>query len=60
MDERHFSPLKTQAGTYNEEFVHGGFVRTKLNTGSLIIVTADIPELDVVSAKVDWPPAPDG
>ncbi|XP_040849332.1 tRNA pseudouridine synthase Pus10 isoform X2 [Ochotona curzoniae] len=58
VDEHHFRLfLKTQAGTYIKEFVHGDFGRTKPNIGSLMSVTADILELDVESVDVDWPPA---
>ncbi|XP_048208824.1 tRNA pseudouridine synthase Pus10 isoform X3 [Perognathus longimembris pacificus] len=58
VDEHHFRLyLKTQAGTYIKEFVHGDFGRTKPNIGSLMNVTADILELDVESVDVDWPPA---
>ncbi|XP_068865014.1 tRNA pseudouridine synthase Pus10 isoform X1 [Aphelocoma coerulescens] len=57
IDEHHFRlRLKTQAGTYIKEFVHGDFGRTKPNIGSLLNRTADILELDVESVDVDWPP----
>ncbi|XP_013212590.2 tRNA pseudouridine synthase Pus10 isoform X1 [Ictidomys tridecemlineatus] len=60
VDEHHFRLyLKTQAGTYIKEFVHGDFGRTRPNIGSLMNVTADILELDVESVDVDWPPALD-
>lgn len=60
VDEHHFRlQLKTQAGTYIKEFVHGDFGRTKPNLGSLMNVTTDILELDVESVDVDWPPALD-
>ncbi|XP_048373788.1 tRNA pseudouridine synthase Pus10 [Sphaerodactylus townsendi] len=60
IDEHHFRLyLKTQAGTYIKEFVHGDFGRTKPNIGSLLGTTADILELDVESVDVDWPPALD-
>ncbi|XP_050750495.1 tRNA pseudouridine synthase Pus10 isoform X2 [Gymnogyps californianus] len=60
IDEHHFRlHLKTQAGTYIKEFVHGDFGRTKPNIGSLLNRTADILELDVESVDVDWPPALD-
>ncbi|XP_077189104.1 tRNA pseudouridine synthase Pus10 isoform X2 [Paroedura picta] len=60
IDEHHFRlRLKTQAGTYIKEFVHGDFGRTKPNIGSLLGTTADILELDVESVDVDWPPALD-
>ncbi|XP_063247512.1 tRNA pseudouridine synthase Pus10 isoform X2 [Prinia subflava] len=58
IDEHHFRlHLKTQAGTYIKEFVHGDFGRTKPNIGSLLNRTADILELDVESVDVDWPPS---
>ncbi|XP_075391956.1 tRNA pseudouridine synthase Pus10 [Tenrec ecaudatus] len=60
VDEHHFRlRLKTQAGTYIKELVHGDFGRTQPNIGSLLSVTADILELDVESVDVDWPPALD-
>ncbi|CAH7003915.1 Pus10 [Phodopus roborovskii] len=56
LDEHHFRlNLKTQAGTYIKEFVHGDFGRTKPNIGSLMNVTADILELDV---EREWSPGP--
>lgn len=58
VDEHHFRLyLKTQAGTYIKEFVHGDFGRTVPNIGAMMKTTADIPELDVESVDVDWPPA---
>ncbi|XP_042735347.1 tRNA pseudouridine synthase Pus10 isoform X1 [Lagopus leucura] len=58
IDEHHFRlHLKTQAGTYVKEFVHGDFGRTKPNIGSLLNRTTDILELDVESVDIDWPPA---
>ncbi|XP_052054258.1 tRNA pseudouridine synthase Pus10 isoform X2 [Apodemus sylvaticus] len=60
LDEHHFRlRLKTQAGTYIKEFVHGDFGRTRPNIGSLMNMTADILELDVESVDADWPPALD-
>ncbi|KAJ7341302.1 hypothetical protein JRQ81_005241 [Phrynocephalus forsythii] len=60
IDEHHFRlRLKTQAGTYIKEFVHGDFGRTKPHIGSLLGTTADILELDVESVDVDWPPTLD-
>ncbi|XP_069464132.1 tRNA pseudouridine synthase Pus10 isoform X2 [Ambystoma mexicanum] len=57
VDEHHFRLyLKTQAGTYIKEFVHGDFGRTQPNIGSLMKTTADILQLDVESVDVDWPP----
>jgi len=48
--------LKTQAGTYVKEFVHGDFGRTKPNLGNLLNSETDILQLDVESVDVDWPP----
>ncbi|XP_048392181.1 putative tRNA pseudouridine synthase Pus10 isoform X2 [Stegostoma tigrinum] len=57
IDLHHFRLyLKTQAGTYVKEFVHGDFGRTKPNLGTLLNMTTDILELDVESVDVDWPP----
>ncbi|XP_078413028.1 tRNA pseudouridine synthase Pus10 isoform X2 [Cetorhinus maximus] len=57
IDQHHFHLyLKTQAGTYVKEFVHGDFGRTKPNLGTLMNMTTDILELDVESVDVDWPP----
>ncbi|MED6232128.1 putative tRNA pseudouridine synthase Pus10 [Ataeniobius toweri] len=56
-DSHHFYlGLKTQAGTYIKEFVHGDFGRTKPNLCQLLKTDADILELDVESVDVDWPP----
>uniref|UniRef100_A0A8C6SL11 tRNA pseudouridine synthase Pus10 n=1 Tax=Neogobius melanostomus TaxID=47308 RepID=A0A8C6SL11_9GOBI len=56
-DSHHFYlALKTQAGTYIKEFVHGDFGRTKPNMCELLQTEADILELDVESVDVDWPP----
>ncbi|KAM8842111.1 tRNA pseudouridine synthase Pus10 [Synchiropus picturatus] len=58
LDPHHFYlSLKTQAGTYVKEFVHGDFGRTKPNLCQLLQTDADILELDVESVDVDWPPA---
>uniref|UniRef100_UPI00398EAE2C tRNA pseudouridine synthase Pus10 isoform X1 n=1 Tax=Pristiophorus japonicus TaxID=55135 RepID=UPI00398EAE2C len=57
VDQHHFRLyLKTQAGTYIKEFVHGDFGRTRPNLGTLMNMTTDILELDVESVDVDWPP----
>ncbi|XP_032804352.2 tRNA pseudouridine synthase Pus10 [Petromyzon marinus] len=48
--------LRTQAGTYIKEFVHGDFGRTVPNLGSLLGTQTDILELDVESVDVAWPP----
>ncbi|XP_032228200.2 tRNA pseudouridine synthase Pus10 isoform X2 [Nematostella vectensis] len=48
IDDHHFKLfLKTMAGTYVKEFVHGDFGRTKPNLGTLLGVESDILELDV-------------
>lgn len=58
LDSHHFHlELKTQAGTYIKEFVHGDFGRTKPNMCVLLNTDTDILELDVESVDVDWPPA---
>ncbi|XP_061840334.1 tRNA pseudouridine synthase Pus10 isoform X1 [Nerophis lumbriciformis] len=57
LDAHHFHlRLKTQAGTYIKEFVHGDFGRTKPNLCQLLHTDTDILELDVESVDVDWPP----
>uniref|UniRef100_A0A3P9Q9U8 tRNA pseudouridine synthase Pus10 n=1 Tax=Poecilia reticulata TaxID=8081 RepID=A0A3P9Q9U8_POERE len=57
VDSHHFYlGLKTQAGTYIKEFVHGDFGRTKPNLCQLLKTDTDILELDVESVDVDWPP----
>ncbi|KAM3624573.1 uncharacterized protein V6R79_025059 [Siganus canaliculatus] len=58
LDSHHFYlGLKTQAGTYIKEFVHGDFGRTKPNLCQLLKTDSDILELDVESVDVDWPPS---
>ncbi|XP_034998422.1 putative tRNA pseudouridine synthase Pus10 isoform X2 [Hippoglossus stenolepis] len=48
LDPHHFHlELKTQAGTYIKEFVHGDFGRTKPNLCELLQTDTDILELDV-------------
>ncbi|XP_022086028.1 putative tRNA pseudouridine synthase Pus10 [Acanthaster planci] len=57
-DAHHFRLfLKTQAGTYIKEFIHGDFGRTKPSLGSLLKCEVDILELDVESVDLDWPPS---
>lgn len=57
IDSHHFNlSLKTQAGTYIKEFVHGDFGRTKPNLGELLNTKTDILQLDVESVDVEWPP----
>ncbi|KAJ4945859.1 hypothetical protein JOQ06_023537, partial [Pogonophryne albipinna] len=58
LDSHHFYlEMKTQAGTYIKEFVHGDFGRTKPNLCELLKTDTDILELDVESVDVDWPPS---
>uniref|UniRef100_A0ABM5FCG6 tRNA pseudouridine(55) synthase n=1 Tax=Pogona vitticeps TaxID=103695 RepID=A0ABM5FCG6_9SAUR len=58
IDEHHFRlHLKTQAGTYIKEFVHGDFGRTKPHIGSLLGTTADILELDVEGSEPQSSPS---
>ncbi|XP_054461095.1 LOW QUALITY PROTEIN: putative tRNA pseudouridine synthase Pus10 [Anoplopoma fimbria] len=58
LDSHHFHlELKTQAGTYIKEFIHGDFGRTKPNMSVLLKTDTDILELDVESVDVDWPPS---
>eukprot|EP00897_Mesotaenium_endlicherianum_P008702 jgi/Mesen1/7860/ME000042S07298 len=46
--------LRTQAGTYVKEFVHGDFGRTLPSIGSLLQCEADILQLDVTDIKMDF------
>uniref|UniRef100_A0A8C5HNB9 tRNA pseudouridine synthase Pus10 n=1 Tax=Gouania willdenowi TaxID=441366 RepID=A0A8C5HNB9_GOUWI len=53
LDSHHFYlELKTQAGTYIKEFVHGDFGRTKPNMCQLLNSDTDILELDVEVRKM--------
>ena len=57
-DRHHFLLfLKTQAGTYIKEFVHGDFGRTMPSLGNLLGTECDILQLDVLSVELDWPPS---
>ncbi|XP_071450586.1 tRNA pseudouridine synthase Pus10 isoform X2 [Hetaerina americana] len=47
--------LRTQAGTYVKEFVHGDFGRTEPNLRSILGVEVDILALDVEEVELDWP-----
>jgi len=59
-DRRHFLLfLKTQAGTYIKEFVHGDFGRTVPSLGNLLKTECDILQLDVLAVELDWPPSID-
>jgi len=46
--------LKTQAGTYVKEFVHGDFGRTRPNVGEMLGCAADIIQLDVTDVVMDF------
>lgn len=47
--------VKTQAGTYVKEFVHGDFGRTKPNLCDLLDADVDILSLDVTGINLEWP-----
>ncbi|XP_014216520.1 putative tRNA pseudouridine synthase Pus10 [Copidosoma floridanum] len=47
--------LKTQAGTYIKEFVHGDFGRTYPNLCYLLHTEIDLIALDVTNISVKWP-----
>jgi len=48
--------LKTEAGTYIKEFVHGDLGRTIPSMCTLMGAPFDILELDVDEVQLDWPP----
>ena len=59
-DQHHFLLfLKTQAGTYIKEFVHGDFGRTIPSLGNLLKTECDILQLDVLAVELGWPPSLD-
>ncbi|XP_047354542.1 tRNA pseudouridine synthase Pus10 [Vespa velutina] len=47
--------VKTQAGTYVKEFVHGDFGRTKPSLCDLLNTEVDIVALDVTGINLNWP-----
>ncbi|XP_015119406.1 putative tRNA pseudouridine synthase Pus10 [Diachasma alloeum] len=47
--------IKTQAGTYVKEFVHGDFGRTKPSLCDLLGEEVDIVALDVTGINLHWP-----
>ncbi|XP_029162218.1 putative tRNA pseudouridine synthase Pus10 isoform X2 [Nylanderia fulva] len=47
--------VKTQAGTYVKEFVHGDFGRTKPSLCDLLNTEVDIVALDVTGINLQWP-----
>ena len=49
--------LRTQAGTYVKEFVHGDAGRTAPSLGDLLGCKAEIIQLDVTAINDDWNPS---
>ncbi|XP_029049786.1 tRNA pseudouridine synthase Pus10 [Osmia bicornis bicornis] len=47
--------IKTQAGTYVKEFVHGDFGRTKPSLCDILHSDLDIVALDVTGINLNWP-----
>ncbi|KOC62260.1 Putative tRNA pseudouridine synthase Pus10 [Habropoda laboriosa] len=47
--------IKTQAGTYVKEFVHGDFGRTKPSLCDILNAEVDIVALDVTGINLNWP-----
>ncbi|CAK9815056.1 tRNA pseudouridine synthase Pus10 [Anthophora plagiata] len=47
--------IKTQAGTYVKEFVHGDFGRTKPSLCDILNAEIDIVALDVTGINLNWP-----
>ncbi|RLU19068.1 hypothetical protein DMN91_009426 [Ooceraea biroi] len=47
--------VKTQAGTYVKEFVHGDFGRTKPSLRNFLNTEVDIIALDVTGINLKWP-----
>lgn len=47
--------IKTQAGTYVKEFVHGDFGRTKPSLSDFLNTEVDIVALDVTGINLNWP-----
>ncbi|CAG8488695.1 9316_t:CDS:2, partial [Diversispora eburnea] len=47
--------LKTEAGTYIKEFIHGDLGRTKPSLNDMINCTSDILALDVLEVDLEWP-----
>jgi len=47
--------IKTQAGTYVKEFVHGDFGRTKPSLCDFLNIEVDIIALDVTGINLKWP-----
>lgn len=55
LDNLFILDIKTQAGTYVKEFVHGDFGRTKPSLCDLLDVDVDIVALDVTGINLHWP-----
>ncbi|RHZ80312.1 hypothetical protein Glove_137g76 [Diversispora epigaea] len=47
--------LKTEAGTYIKEFIHGDLGRTKPSLNDMINCISDILALDVLEVDLEWP-----
>lgn len=47
--------IKTQAGTYVKEFVHGDFGRTRPSLCDILNCEVDIVALDVTGINLNWP-----
>ncbi|KAG9300536.1 hypothetical protein G9A89_002414 [Geosiphon pyriformis] len=52
--------MKTEAGTYIKEFIHGDLGKTQPSLPSLLDCTADLLELDVLDVDLEWPPIQKG
>ncbi|XP_034949505.1 tRNA pseudouridine synthase Pus10 [Chelonus insularis] len=55
LDKLFIIDVKTQAGTYVKEFVHGDFNRTKPSLCDVLGVEVDIVALDVTGINIHWP-----
>lgn len=51
--------MRTEAGAYIKELVHGDFGRTVPSITSILGLDTDILALDVTEIELDWPPALD-
>ena len=48
--------VKTTAGTYVKEWVHGEFGRTQPSLGAALSCKVDLLALDVTAVHLEWPP----
>lgn len=55
IDDLFVLDVKTQAGTYVKEFVHGDFGRTKPSLCDILGADFDIVALDVTAINLEWP-----